>query len=59
MTTDKKTRTPRNSETITKGALALTLAEQVELRNTLNKSIETQVQAAKDAAAEAVKIAGV
>lgn len=59
MTTEKKTRTPRNSETITKGALALTLAERVALVSKLKDSIADEVRAARVAAEEAEKIAGV
>jgi len=53
----KKTRTPKNAESITKGALALPLKERVDLRHVLDDSITEEVQTIKEAAAQAEKIA--
>jgi len=58
MTEIKKTRTPKNAESITKGALALPLQERVDLRHALDDSITEEVQTIKAAAAQAEKIAG-
>ena len=59
MTTEtKKTRTPKNAESITKGALALPLQERVDLVETLQQSIQAEVDGLKAAAAQAEKIAG-
>ena len=58
MTTEiKKTRTPKNAESITKGALALPLQERVDLVTALEDSIQAEVDALKDAAAKAEAIA--
>ncbi len=53
-----KTRTPRNYESIKKGALDLPLAERVDLRNELKASIEKEVKDLQDQAAKAKEIAG-
>lgn len=53
----KKTRTPKNVESITKGALALPLQERVDLVTALNESIKSEVETIKAAAAHAEKIA--
>lgn len=53
----KKTRTPKNAESITKGALSLSLAEKVELVKTLKLSISKEVDAINEAAKEASAIA--
>ena len=59
MTTEtKKTRTPKNAESITKGALALPLQERVDLMEALGTSIQAEVDGLKAAAAQAEKIAG-
>jgi len=60
MTTETKTRkprTPRNTESVTKGALALPLQERVDLVTALNESIKSEVETIKAAAAHAEKIA--
>ena len=57
MTETKKTRTPKNAESITKGALALPLQERVDLVETLQQSIQAEVETIKAAAAHAEKIA--
>ena len=58
MTTEtKKTRTPKNAESITKGALALPLQERADLVTALEDSIQAEVDALKDAAAKAEAIA--
>lgn len=54
---EKKTRTPRNLESITKGALALELADRVELKKSLEKSIDAEVAYLQQKAEEAAKIA--
>jgi hypothetical protein len=43
MTTDKKTKTPRNANSILAGALSLTLAERVKIKNELQLSIENEL----------------
>jgi len=53
----KKTRTPRNNESIFKGALSLPLKERVELKWQLEKSITSEVETMKAAAKEAESIA--
>lgn len=53
----KKTRTPKNADSITKGALALPLQERVDLVKTLEDSIQTEVAMLKEAAAKADAIA--
>ena len=60
MTTELKTRkprTPRNTESVTKGALALPLQERVDLMNALEDSIQKEVDMLKEAAAKAEAIA--
>ena len=59
--TEIKTRkplTPRNTESVTKGALALPLQERVTLRNKLSESIIAEVETLKAAATQAEKFAG-
>ena len=53
---EKKTRTPRNAETITKGALALTLFERAALRDELVKSINNEVATLKLQAEQAAHL---
>lgn len=50
---EKKTRTPRNYENILKGALTLTLAEKVNLVKELKVAIQSEVDTASKAAADA------
>lgn len=50
-------RTPRNYDTILKGALALSLEERVKLRNALTNSISEEVSKLKIAAERAEKAA--
>jgi len=57
MTTEKKPRTPRNSDSITKGALSLPLQERVDLKKALEASISQEVETIKAAALQAEKIA--
>jgi hypothetical protein len=58
MTTEtKKTRTPKNADSITKGALALPLQERVDLVEALRISIDLEVEGLKAAADQAEKIA--
>lgn len=45
-----RTRTPRNADTITAGALSLSLKERVDLKNALVASIEKEVTQLKEAA---------
>ena len=54
----KQTKTPRNAESITKGALTLTLKERVALREKLNESITAEVETLKEAAKQAERDAG-
>jgi len=42
--TDKKTKIPRNAETILKGALSLTLAERVRIKIELEESIRIELE---------------
>jgi len=59
MTTEtKKTRTPKNAESITKGALALSLKDRVNLVKYLQDSIQAEVEMLKGAADAAAQIAG-
>lgn len=53
----KKTKTPRNYDSILKGALALDLPERVNLKNELIKSIKKEVDDLQQQAAEAANIA--
>jgi hypothetical protein len=46
--TEKQTRTPRNYDSIEKGALALDLAERVSLKKKLSDSIEQELKDLKD-----------
>lgn len=60
MPTEKKPRsirTPKSAEAITKGALALELADRVKLRDELTQSIDEEVDDLKLRATEAEKIA--
>jgi len=54
----KHTKTPRQYDSILKGALNLDLPDQVELKNQLIKSIENTVEKLKAAAEQAMKLAG-
>jgi len=54
---ERAKRTPRSSEQVLKGALALELSERVQLRDRLNESITQEVETIKAAAAQAEKIA--
>ena len=56
MNTEKKTRTPKNAESITKGALSLNLAERVKLKAALENSIEAELKEKENELAEAKKI---
>jgi hypothetical protein len=53
----KKTRTPKNAESITKGALSLNLKERVELLELLKESIQAEVDGLKAMAKQAEEIA--
>lgn len=55
-TKPKTTRTPRNLETITKGALALPLIERATLRDALVESIEKEKAELREAADKASKL---
>lgn len=57
MTDTKKTRTPRNYDTILKGALSLTLPERVALVKELKESIKTEVDTLKAASNQAQEAA--
>lgn len=57
-TKPKTTRTPRTLESITKGALKLPLNDRAKLRDELNKSVETEVQALQDQAKAAAGLLG-
>lgn len=52
---EKKTRTPRNYENILKGAMSLSLAEKVNLVKELKVVIQSEVDAASKAAADAAE----
>lgn len=52
----KKTRTPRTSESITNGALSLPLSERVALLKTLKESIDKEVKDLEAKATEAKNI---
>lgn len=54
-TQTKKTRTPRNVDSIESGALKLSLTERVALVKCLKLSIETEVKELQDAANKAMK----
>ena len=54
----RKPRTPRNTESVTKGALALPLQERVALRNKISESIIAEVETLKAEATQAEKFAG-
>lgn len=53
----RKTRTPKNAESILKGALKLTLGEKVNLVRELREDIAKTVETAKQAAAAAMETA--
>ena len=56
MTDIKKTRTPRDASTTTKGALALPLAERAALRDELIKSVDDEKKKLREIADEAAKL---
>lgn len=56
--TEKKTRTPRDLESITKGALALPLEERAALRDALINSVSAEATYLKEKADEAAKLVG-
>lgn len=56
MSTEKKPRQPRNPESITKGALALPLAERAALRDALVKSVDDEKKKLREIADEADKL---
>ena len=58
MTTEKKVRTPRQSESITKGAMKLSLEERVSLRDALTDSITAEVELLEQQFEKAKKISG-
>ena len=53
----KQTKTPRNAESITKGALSLSLKDRVELLGLLKDSINAEVEGLKSLAKQAEEIA--
>ena len=53
----KHTKTPRQYDSILKGALSLDLSERVALKKAIHTSIEEEVKQAKVRAEEAEKIA--
>lgn len=53
---EKKTRTPRSTESITAGALALPLAERAELCKKLRESIQAEVTQAELQAKRAAEL---
>lgn len=57
--TDKprKTRTPKNAESITKGALALSLKDRCQLVESLKESIKAEVETLTEAAKQAAQTA--
>lgn len=57
VTKERKTRTPKNIESITKGALALSLKDRVELVHKLKDSIQAEVETINEAAKQASTIA--
>jgi len=57
LTKVKKTRTPRSSEQVFKGALALDLSDRVKLRDELNASIKEEVESLKSKAELAASLA--
>lgn len=54
--TDKKTRTPRNAESILAGAIKLPLADRVALLKALQADIQKEVNDLQAAAEEAAKL---
>lgn len=58
MTDTKQTRTPKGAASITKGALALPLAERIELAKALAKANQDEVAALKAQAENAAKLLG-
>ena len=57
LTKVKKTRTPRNNESIFKGALSLPLKDKVDLVSELQAAITMEVDGLKAAAKQAEEIA--
>lgn len=57
MPTEKKTRTPRNYDSIITGAMKLTLQERAALCGKLKESVKSELAARDQQAAEAKKIA--
>lgn len=55
---EKKSRTPRNYESIEKGALELELKERVELKKRLSESIDTEVKEMEEKLKAAKEIVG-
>lgn len=53
----KQERTPRNYDSILKGALALSFGERVELKKALHKSIEDELTEVKNVADQYLKLA--
>jgi hypothetical protein len=57
LTKVKKTRTPRNEESIKDGVMKLSLQAKVSLRDALNEAIEEEVKTLQEAAKQAERIA--
>jgi hypothetical protein len=57
LTKVKKTRTPRNEESIKDGVMKLSLQAKVSLRDALNEAIEAEVKSLQEAAKQAEQIA--
>ena len=57
LTKIKKTRTPRNEESIKDGVMKLSLQAKVSLRDALNEAIEEEVKTLQEAAKQAERIA--
>lgn len=55
---EKKTRTPRNFDSILLGATALTIKEKVDLKNAIMTQITNEVTAAEENAKQARAAAG-
>ncbi len=54
---EKKTRTPKNANSIMQGAIKMSLADKVKLRDHLNDWIESEVELKKQEFEQAEKIA--
>lgn len=52
----KKTRTPKNAESILQGALKLILQERVAIVKTLKESIQNELKSIEESAAQAKNI---